>query len=217
MINIIDLSKTYGASDAEVHALQEVSFRIEQGEWVSITGPSGSGKSTLANILAGLLPATSGECEILGVKMSSASDAQKASLRASLLGYVHQDFNLISYLSTAENICLPDLIAGRKPDLDKCRRILESIQMEDKENAFPDELSGGQKQRTAIGRALYMDCKVLIADEPTGNLDPESRDAILDLFEELHQQGMTLILITHDAAAAARSDRILRIEKGRLV
>lgn len=224
MITIKNLSKTYKTPSGETRALSNIDCTIPDGQWVSITGPSGSGKSTLANVIAGILaPDPGGHCRIvieednLDLDVCMASDMQKSELRTGAIAFIHQDFNLISYLSVLENVVLPDILRKKKPDWDKARSILSALSIESKENNMPDELSGGQQQRVAIARALYSDARILMADEPTGNLDEISRDEIISIFKELHKNGMTMLVITHDHYLAGMAQRILHLEDGRLV
>jgi putative ABC transport system ATP-binding protein len=216
VIEASELTKTYRMGDVEVHALQGLSLKIGRGEVVSIMGPSGSGKSTLMNIIGCLDRPTSGEYVLDGERVSSLSDDQLASIRNRKVGFIFQSFNLLSRVTALANVELPMRYAGiTRGRKDRARQALEAVGLNDRINHRPNELSGGQQQRVAIARALVNQPAILLADEPTGNLDSRSGEEIMDLLLNLNQEsGTTLIIVTHDSDVAARSQRIIRIRDG---
>lgn len=209
------MTKKYKTRDGEVAALDGVSLEIEQGEFVAITGPSGSGKSTLLNILGLLDQPDSGEYLCAGHKTSGLDDAGLSALRSRLIGFVFQNFHALQELTAEENVALPLAYSGVAGGNDP-RECLEQVELADRRHHRPGELSGGQQQRMAIARAMVNKPRLILADEPTGNLDGGLRDEILSLFEKLNKKGITVILITHDPAAAARADRVINIKDGRI-
>jgi putative ABC transport system ATP-binding protein len=216
VIEASELTKTYRMGDVEVHALQGLSLKIGRGEVISIMGPSGSGKSTLMNIIGCLDRPTSGEYVLDGEHVSSLSDDQLASIRNRKVGFIFQSFNLLSRVTALANVELPMRYAGiTRGRKDRARQALEAVGLSDRINHRPNELSGGQQQRVAIARALVNQPAILLADEPTGNLDSRSGEEIMDLLLNLNQEsGTTLIIVTHDSDVAARSQRIIRIRDG---
>ena len=213
-----DVTRTYGEGDAQVHALRGVTLDVPAGQFTAIMGPSGSGKSTLMHLLAGLDRPSAGTVEIGGEDIGRLNDRQLTKLRRKHVGFVFQAFNLLPVLSAEENITLPLTIAGRKVDRDALDRLLVRMGLEDRRSHKPAELSGGQQQRVAIARALLAKPTVLLADEPTGNLDSQSSGDVLALLREaVELDGQTTVMVTHDAAAAATSDRILFLADGLLV
>ncbi len=215
LIQLAGVTKKYKTRDGEVAALDGISLEIAQGEFVAITGPSGSGKSTLLNILGLLDQPDSGEYYCSGHKTSDMKDAGLSALRSRLIGFVFQNFHALPELTAEENVALPlaysGVSSGREP-----LECLEQVELADRRNHRPGELSGGQQQRMAIARALVNNPRVILADEPTGNLDGLLRDEILLVFEKMHKKGITVILITHDPAVAARANRVIKIEGGRI-
>jgi len=219
VIQTKDLVKTYHMGSVEVHALAGVTFSINRGEIVAIMGPSGSGKSTLMNILGCLDLPTSGEYDLDGEKVSKLSGDQLASIRNRKVGFVFQSFNLLSRQTALSNVELPlryaGVTQGRK---ERARQMLETVGLGDRVTHRPTELSGGQQQRVAIARALINDPAILMADEPTGNLDSKSGKEILDLIMRLNQErGTTILVVTHDPSIAALTQRIIRLRDGLLV
>lgn len=210
-----NVTKIY--DDGQVHALQGVSLEIQQGEYLAITGPSGSGKSTLLNLLGSLDQPTSGEIAFAGESLRETANVDR--FRARTLGFVFQSFHLLPTLTAAENVQIP-MFEGTRPRGEWRRRaeeLLASVGLAQRMNQLPTKLSVGERQRVAIARALANGPQVLLADEPTGNLDSESGQQVLELFDRLHQQqGLTLIVITHGAEVAARAQRVVTIRDGRL-
>ena len=214
-----NLTKIYGRGEGRVEALAGVSLDVERGEWVSVVGPSGSGKSTLMNLLGLLDRPTSGSYVLDGREVSGLRGGELAKARRELIGFVFQSYNLLPRQSARKNVELPMVYAGVHGGQRKRRALdaLERVGLSDRARHRPPELSGGQKQRVAIARALVNRPAILLADEPTGNLDTKSGDGILDLFGELNAEGTTLIVVTHDMEVAARSDRIVEVRDGHIV
>ena len=218
MIRIKDLSKCYRIGDEEVHALDHASLHVSPGEFVGIIGPSGSGKSTLMNIIGCLDVADSGEYLLDGIPIENYSENELAHLRNRKIGFVFQSFNLIPKLTAEENVELPLIYQGIKKEerTERVAAALERVKLGKRANHFPTELSGGQQQRVAIARAIVTRPSLILADEPTGNLDSKTTVEIMDIFHELHDQGNTIVLITHDASVAAQAGRRVRILDGHL-
>ena len=210
------LTRVYSMGDSQVSALRGVDFRIELGENVAIIGPSGSGKSTLLHILGLLDRPSSGQYLFAGVDTDTLDDDRLAALRNRAIGFVFQSFNLVSGESALENVASPLVYAGvkRKERIERATAALRRVGLADRMGHDPSQLSGGQRQRVAIARALVTNPAVILADEPTGNLDSSSSRDIFDLLELLHDEGLTLVTITHDPRIAARADRVLRVEDG---
>jgi len=213
------VTKSYDSDGATVHALDGVDFAVEAGEFVAIMGPSGSGKSTLLYLLGGLDRPSAGEVRLDGTPLSSLSGQQLAHLRGRQVGFVFQMFNLVAGLTVEENVGLPAVIAGRRPAeyRERLSMLLTRVGLHDKRTRTPAELSGGEQQRVAIARSLIMEPAVLLADEPTGNLDSRSGEEVLDLLTGWREAGQTIVLVTHDAKVASRADRIVHIRDGQLV
>ena len=219
VVHLEHVSKTYGMGSAEVHALRDVSITIGRGEYVSIIGPSGSGKSTLMNILGCLDVATEGRYLLNGVDVEDMSEAELATVRNRHIGFVFQQFNLLASLPAWRNVELPLVYAGvpRAERRARAEQALERVGLAERMGHKPTELSGGQQQRVAIARALVTDPALILADEPTGNLDSTSTTEVLGLFDELHASGRTIVLITHEHEVAARAQRNLLIRDGEIV
>ena len=212
------VSKIYGEGDAQVKALDNVSFTVEKGEFVSIIGPSGSGKSTLLHILGGVDKPTAGKVFVDGTDMHALKEDKLAVFRRRQIGLVYQFYNLMPVLNIDENIALPHLLDGRELDQERLYQVVEHLGLTDRRKNLPNQLSGGQQQRVSIGRALYSRPTILLADEPTGNLDRKTGEEIIALLKESNKsQGQTLILITHDEGLAMQADRIISLEDGRIV
>ncbi len=213
-----NVSKIYGSGDTEVRALDNVNFSIEKGEFVSIIGPSGSGKSTLLHILGGVDKPTEGKVLIDGTDIHSLSEDKLAIFRRRQIGLVYQFYNLMPVLNIDENIALPHLLDGRPLDKERLDQIVDHLGLTDRRNNLPNQLSGGQQQRVSIGRALYSHPAILLADEPTGNLDRKTGEEIIDILKESNRVNkQTLLLITHDEGLAMQADRVISIEDGRII
>ena len=218
MIELDNLCKTYEIGEETVRALDHASLCIEDGEFVSIIGPSGSGKSTLMNVIGCLDVADTGNYYLDGMPVEKFSDDELARIRNEKIGFVFQNFNLLNRLSAQENIELP-LVYQQVPRQERKRRVdeaLDRVALKKRRNHKPMELSGGQQQRVAIARALVTKPSLILADEPTGNLDSKTGDEIMMLFHELHDQGNTIVLITHDEKIAKQADRMIRILDGKV-
>lgn len=201
---------------AKVQALSNVSFTVEEGEFVAIMGESGSGKTTLLNILASLDKPTSGEVKLKGMNLSAIRERDIASFRRDHLGFVFQDFNLMDNFSVMDNIFLPLVLSGKKyPEMkERLRPIAEGLGISEILQKYPYEVSGGQKQRTAVARAVITNPELILADEPTGALDSRSADELLDIFREINQSGQTILMVTHSIKAASKAGRVLFIKDG---
>ncbi|MBX3280751.1 MAG: ABC transporter ATP-binding protein [Acidobacteria bacterium] len=219
MIEIDNVSRDYGDGKV-VHALQAVTLSIPKGERVAVMGPSGSGKSTLLNLLCGLDQPTAGTVKIDGVALSSLDDDSRTRLRREKIGMIFQTFNLLPTLTAVENVALPLRLqgVGKKEAEQRARKLLGRVGLGDRASHRPDELSGGERQRMAIARALVFEPPVLLADEPTGNLDSATGQEILELIDGLHgEYNTTIVLVTHNEEAAMHCDRIVRLRDGRIV
>lgn len=218
LIEINKVSKVYGAGSTEFYALKEVSFTAEEGEFAAILGPSGSGKSTLLNIIGGLDKPTSGSVKMNGMELSNSNDKKMADYRRKKIGFVFQSYNLIPTLNVKENILLPMLLDHRKPDEAYMEELLSLLGILEKKNDYVHQLSGGQQQRVAIARALANKPHIILADEPTGNLDSDtSRDVMNLLIASAKKYHQTILMITHNAELATLADRTIRIESGRII
>lgn len=218
ILRVENLRKTYGTGEAQVHALDGVSFSVNKGEFVAIIGPSGSGKSTLLHILGGVDKPTSGKVYMDGKDVYAQNDEQLAIFRRRQVGLIYQFYNLIPVLNVTENITLPVLMDGQKVNKQRLEELLNTLSLKGRENHLPNQLSGGQQQRVSIGRALMNAPAVMLADEPTGNLDSKNSREIIELLKHSNQKyGQTLIVITHDENIALQADRIIAIEDGRIV
>ena len=213
-----NLCKTYGEGDTLVKALDNVSFSVEQGEFIAIVGPSGSGKSTLLHILGGVDVPTSGEVIINGTKISDLDETALAIFRRRQIGLIYQFYNLIPILTVEENLTLPLLLDGRKPDQKQIEMLVEKLGLENRLKHLPNEVSGGQQQRVSIGRALLNSPALLLADEPTGNLDSENSKEIIKLLRQFNKENkQTVIIITHDERIALSADRVIEINDGKIL
>ncbi len=217
-VEAVDLRRTLPLGSSEVHILNGVSFTIAAGEWIALTGPSGSGKSTLLGIISGLDTPSSGTIKIDGTDISRMSETQLARLRNDKIGIVFQSFNLIPSLTAQENVEVPLYVgAGSRHASNRARQMLELVGLIERRRHRPHQLSGGEQQRVAIARALVTQPSLLVADEPTGNLDSATGAQVLDLFARLHRElNLTLIIATHDPAVAAHANRVLHIVDGKL-
>ena len=218
IVTAVDVHRRYGEGDAAVDALAGVTVGLERGRFGAIMGPSGSGKSTLMHILAGLDRPTSGSVSLDGEEITGLDDADLTRLRRDKLGFVFQFFNLIPVLTAEENVLLPLSIAGRKPDEDWFRRLIDRVDLGDRLTHRPAELSGGQQQRVAVARALVSRPAVVFADEPTGNLDSRASEEVLGLLRTaVDEFGQTVVMVTHDPEAASYADRLVVLRDGLVV
>ncbi len=219
IIDLLEVSKSYQNGSLHVDALRGVSAQIGQGEYVAIMGPSGSGKSTLMHILGCLDVPTSGTYRLAGIDVSGMSESELAEVRNRRIGFVFQQFNLLPSMSACRNVELPLLYGGvgKRIRRERAIKALEEVGLGDRIEHRPSQLSGGQQQRVAIARALVGEPSLVLADEPTGNLDSKSAEEVLSLMERLHGSGRTIVLITHDQEVASRASRMLRIRDGQLL
>ena len=217
ILEIKDLCKVYGTGETKVEALKNVTFDVEQGEFVAIVGPSGSGKSTLLHILGGVDSPTSGEVIISGTDISRLDETKLAIFRRRQIGLIYQFYNLIPILNVEENMTLPILLDGKKPDQALLSDLVEKLGLSSRLTHLPNQLSGGQQQRVSIGRALMNHPALLLADEPTGNLDSENSKEIVSLLRKFNKENkQTVIIITHDERIALSADRVITIEDGQI-
>ena len=218
ILEIQNLSKTYGSGETMVKALDNVSFSVDKGEFVAIVGPSGSGKSTLLHILGGVDTPTSGKVIIDKTDISKLDETALAIFRRRQIGLVYQFYNLIPILTVEENLTLPLLLDGRKPDKKQIADMVERLGLSKRLTHLPNQLSGGQQQRVSIGRALINNPAIMLADEPTGNLDSENSKEIISLLRRFNKEfNQTVIIITHDERIALSADRVISIEDGKIV
>lgn len=218
VLSLDGIGRTYISGEVEVAALADVHLEVGRGEYVSIVGPSGSGKSTLLNILGLLDRPTSGSYLFEGLEVATLDETDRTAVRGRRIGFVFQAFHLLSHRTVVENVTMSMLYTGVPPKerVERARAALDAVGLGHRADFTPTRLSGGERQRVAIARAVVADPAVLLADEPTGNLDSRTSDAILALFDELRAAGLTIVMITHDASVAARADRSVRIRDGRL-
>jgi putative ABC transport system ATP-binding protein len=219
VIRLEHVVREYQVGDSVVHAVDDVTLEIARGEFVALMGPSGSGKSTLLNLLGCLDTPTSGIYVLDGEPVQSLTEDQLAVVRQRKIAFVFQAYHLVPRMSAARNVELPLIFAGVEPRVrrDKVRQALAAVGLEPRARHRPDQLSGGERQRVAIARAMVMEPRILLADEPTGNLDTRSGEEIVRLLERLNQDGLTIVLVTHDPRVAAHAARVLRMQDGRLV
>lgn len=217
ILEVTNLCKTYGKGDTMVKALDNVSFSVEKGEFVAIIGPSGSGKSTLLHILGGADVPTSGSVVINQTDISNLDETALAIFRRRQIGLIYQFYNLIPILTVQENLTLPLLLDGRKPDKKQIDTLVKRLGLENRLDHLPNQLSGGQQQRVSIGRALVNNPALMLADEPTGNLDSENSKEIISLLRQFNKEfNQTVIIITHDEKIANSADRVITIEDGKI-
>ena len=217
ILRVENLTKIYGKGENEVRALDDVSFSVNKGEFIAVIGPSGSGKSTLLHILGGVDRPTSGRVLMDGKNVYAQNEEQLAIFRRRQVGLIYQFYNLIPVLNVTENITLPVLMDGQKVNRDRLKELITTLKLDGRENHLPNQLSGGQQQRVSIGRALMNAPAVVLADEPTGNLDSKNSKEIVDLLKISNEKyGQTLIVITHDESIALQADRIISIDDGKI-
>lgn len=216
LISLSGIEKRYELGDQVVYALRSIDLQINRGEYVALMGPSGSGKSTLMNIIGCLDTPTGGQYTLNGKEVSRMNDDELSHIRNQEIGFVFQTFNLLARLTALDNVALPLVYAGlsRKDRQEKARKALAEVGLADRMNHRPNELSGGQRQRVAVARALVNNPSLLLADEPTGNLDSATSREIMGLFDEIHQRGNTIILVTHEEDIARYAKRIVRVRDG---
>ena len=218
ILKVENVSKIYGKNEAQVIALNNISFDVEEGEFIAVIGPSGSGKSTLLHTIAGLEKPTNGQVYFYEKNMYEMSKKELTILRREKIGIIYQFYNLIPTLNTEENILLPLELDRKKIDKEKFDNIIKFLNIDNRRKHLPNELSGGQQQKVAIGRALMIEPKIILADEPTGNLDSKSSNEIIQLLKNANKQyNQTIIMITHNLEIAKLADRIIKIEDGKIV
>lgn len=217
ILEVRNLNKVYGTGETKVEALRDVSFSVKKGEFVAIIGPSGSGKSTLLHIIGGVDVPDCGQVIIGDTDIATLDETALAIFRRRQIGLIYQFYNLIPILNVEENLTLPLLLDGRKPDKEMVNAIIDVLGLKDRMNHLPNQLSGGQQQRVSIGRALINSPALLLADEPTGNLDSKNSKEILSLLKKFNKEmNQTVIIITHDEKIAMAADRVISIEDGRI-
>jgi len=217
ILRVENLTKIYGKGENEVRALDDISFSVNKGEFIAVIGPSGSGKSTLLHILGGVDRPTSGRVLMDGKDVYAQNEEQLAIFRRRQVGLIYQFYNLIPVLNVTENITLPVLMDGQRVNSDRLKELITTLKLDGRENHLPNQLSGGQQQRVSIGRALMNAPAVVLADEPTGNLDSKNSKEIVDLLKISNEKyGQTLIVITHDESIALQADRIISIDDGKI-
>ena len=219
IIRLEHIYKDYPLGNSTVRVLKDINLSVHPGEYVALMGPSGSGKSTLMNIIGALDVPTSGKYILNGREVEKLTDDQLAEVRNKEIGFVFQTFNLLPRLSALENVALPLIYAGvpKRERLERARRMLADVGLADRMDHKPNQLSGGQRQRVAIARALINNPSILLADEPTGNLDSQSSEEVMKLFDRLHEQGHTIILVTHEPDIAAHAKRLVRLLDGKIL
>lgn len=218
ILRVENLSKVYGKGETEVHALNDISFSVPKGQFVAIIGASGSGKSTLLHLLGGVDRPTKGKVYVDGIDVYAQNDEQLAIFRRRQVGLIYQFYNLIPVLNVVENMTLPVLMDGQKVNETRLQELLQVLHLDSRKNHLPNQLSGGQQQRVSIGRALMNAPAVVLADEPTGNLDSRNSQEIVELLKLSNRKyNQTLIMITHDENIALQADRIITIEDGRII
>jgi len=218
VVDLTDVTKTYDLGGV-VEALVDVSLALPEGSYTAVMGPSGSGKSTLLNLIGALDTPTEGRVVVAGQDVGSATESERAGLRGTEVGFVFQTFNLLPRLTAVENVALPLVFAGvpRDERTTRAHELLVDVGLGDRTDHLPTELSGGQRQRVAIARALVADPALVLADEPTGNVDTDTGGRVLDIFDDLHARGNTLLLVTHERHVAERAERIVHVKDGELV
>lgn len=216
-VTVKNLSKVFRQGDESIRAVDNISFTVAPGELVAIVGQSGSGKTTLLNLIGGIEHPSSGSVEVGGVNVCTADDETLSKIRRKKIGYIFQDFNLIPILTAEENIIMPLLLDGKRPDKARLRELASFLGIEKRLKHLPGELSGGQRQRVAIARALINNPVILLADEPTGNLDKKAADEIMELLLAVNRRGNTVLLVTHEQRYADMCGRIIKLYDGKII
>jgi len=216
ILKVLKLLKTFKQGENHIYAVHDIDFIVQKGQFIAITGASGSGKSTFLHLCAGMEKPSGGNIFIDGIDITKADSDSLADIRRNKIGFVFQQFNLLSMMTVRENIIIPSLLNNKKPDKDYFNEIVKTLGISDRLDHLPSELSGGQIQRTAIARALINKPSIIFADEPTGNLDKATSDEIINLFKLLNKQGMTIIMVTHDLNIASQADIIYKISDGKI-
>ena len=217
-LRVENISKVYNMENYSIKALDDISFEVEKGEFIAVIGASGSGKSTLLHILGGVDKASSGKIYIEGTNISGLSENKLAAIRRSKIGIIYQFYNLIQTLNVEENITLPILLDNKKVNPKRLDSVISILNLQDRRKFFPSQLSGGQQQRVAIGRSLICSPSIILADEPTGNLDSKNSETIVNLFKELNKKlNQTLIIATHNLDIAKQADRVLELKDGKII
>ena len=217
LLEVKDLCRTFRQGDTDIHAVGHVSFSMEAGEMLAIVGQSGSGKTTLLNLLGGIDKPSAGQVLLDGRDIHTLSDAEAAKLRRQKIGYIYQDFKLLPILTAKENIMLPAILDGKKAPARVVSALADRLGIGNRLNHLPSQMSGGQRQRVAIARALINQPAIILADEPTGNLDKASAQEILELLLQLHREGNTILLVTHEESFADRCPRKITLSDGRII
>ena len=217
MLEIKNVSKIYGTGDSKVAALKDVTFSVPEGKFLAVMGPSGSGKSTLLNIIGGLDRITSGEVVLDGKRIDNLDENELVTVRRGKIAYVFQQYHLLPSLTALENVLLPLVFCGKKRETGRAYDFLERVGLGRRANHKPGQLSGGEQQRVAIARALVSAPELILADEPTGNMDQTTGNEILKLFEEINEEGHTIIMVTHDPQIAAHAEETLYLKDGQVV
>lgn len=218
ILRVENISKVYNMENYSIKALDDISFEVEKGEFVAVIGASGSGKSTLLHILGGVDKASSGKVFLEGTNISGLSENKLAAIRRSKIGIIYQFYNLIQTLNVEENITLPILLDDKKVNPKRLDSVISILNLQDRRKFFPSQLSGGQQQRVAIGRSLICSPSIILADEPTGNLDSKNSETIVNLFKQLNKKlNQTLIIATHNLDIAKQADRVLELKDGKII
>ncbi len=219
IIQLKDVHKNYEMGDSVIKAVSDVNLNVRKGDFIAIIGPSGSGKSTMMNLVGALDIATEGDIFLDDINIEHLQESELAQIRGKKIGFVFQTFNLIPTLTAIENIAIPMLFQGieREERMKKAEEILEQVKLTHRKMHFPNELSGGERQRVAIGRALANDPEVILADEPTGNLDTKTGKTVLEILKNLNKQGKTIIMVTHDLEMAKYANRVIKLKDGKII
>jgi putative ABC transport system ATP-binding protein len=217
MLDIKNVSRIYGSGDSKIAALNDISFTVEEGNFLAVMGPSGSGKSTLLNVIGGLDRITSGEVALDGKRIDNLTENELVNIRRGKIAYIFQQYHLLPSLTAIENVMLPLVFGGKKNESRRAFAILERVGLGRRADHRPGQLSGGEQQRVAIARALVSSPELILADEPTGNMDQKTGGEILNLFEEINREGHTIIMVTHDPVIAKHAREVLQLKDGQIV